>query len=153
MEILKGGVDNSKKDSQPKSVELLTIKLPLETELRLGPSSESELLFARAEKPFEICPSPEQTTPNLLKIRNKEDNSTFYLIVPEVEKFPCPVKHVKPEDQAMSLYEVMIILLKEWEKGNTYTKIISSIDGIFGKIGQIQNPIIQSNFYDEAPRT
>ncbi len=137
-----------------RSVEFLTIKLPPQTELKLGPQSVSDVFFTKAENLFEICPSSEQSTPNLLRIRNKEDDSILYLIVPEVESFPCPVRNVKPDSHGLvSMYEVLIALLKEWEKGNTHLRITTSIETIFGKIGQIQNRIIQEDFYDETSRS
>jgi hypothetical protein len=132
-------------------VDLLIIELPFETELRSGPQSVSEAFLTKKEKSFEIRPSSEQITPNLLKLRNKEDDSTFYLTIPEVERFPCPVRNAKPGGQdAMSMYEVMIALLREWEKGNKHLRITSSINEIFGKIGQIQNKIIREDYYLEA---
>jgi hypothetical protein len=131
-------------------VELLIIKLPSETGLKAGPSSVSETFSTKEEKSFEICPSQEQVFPNSLKIKNKEDDVIFYLVVPEVEKFPCPVRNAKPGSQdLMSMYEVMVALLREWEKGNAHLRITTSIETIFGKIGQIQNKIIRENFYEE----
>jgi hypothetical protein len=133
-----------------KPVEPLIIRLSSEISLRLNSNESSEPFFAKEGKTFEICPSFEQTAENWLKIRSKEDYTFFYLTIPEVERFPCPVRNTKPETHdLMSLYEVMIALLQEWENRNTHLRITSSIGEIFGKIGKIQNKIIQENFYEE----
>lgn len=138
---------------QHKPVELLKMSLPPRTELRFGPSSDSELFFAKTEEQFEVRPQSEQVTPNMLKIRNIGDNLTFYLTVPEMERFPCPIKKENPGNQnSMSLYEVMITLLREWETGNSHLRIITSIQTIFGRIGQIQNEIIREDFFAEKNR-
>jgi hypothetical protein len=135
--------------------ELLSIKLSPDTELRTAPSLHSAYYFPQEGKTFNICHFSEQIiSPNFLKIINSESKEAFFVSVPEVEKFPCPVKINTPQgpiQSPLSLYEVMIILLYKWEEGISHHRIISSIGTTFDKIGEVQNETIVRNFYD-APK-
>jgi hypothetical protein len=129
-----------------RSSELLKIIFKPGTRLLEGPSLDSYNFLVDGGSSFEICPGVEQNSPDYLKVKNPKDNSIYFLGVPETN-FPCPIKNSKPN---MSLYEVMIATLEKYDRGNNHLRILTSIGGVFESVGEIQNPEVRGDFFDEV---
>ena len=145
------------KDVYVNNTEPLVIQFSPQTELRLIPSLSSEYFFPKEGKTFNICPFSEQKSPGFLKVISLEDKENFFVMVTEIEEFPCPIKiegiSFSSEGLLLPLYEVMLVIIWKWEKGKDQgSRITSSIETTFEKIGKIQNESIIRNFYDEASR-